>query len=302
MTMCRMFVQPVQLFIKLSRMNKILFERYVPSSNIKYLKDESGSPRMPLVRTRNFALFLCVLQIAADVAGIGTSVVRGQVVALVILNLLLIASAIGGFFGALKLRIILVLSHAMFSVLLFLVLLGTGIFTFVQDKTALRLVLYCPALVDLAAGITSFVLYRHHAVVERVLPSDEEIERARAARIAARQAEERAKADEAEAAAQRQRHRDFDASIAKRTGRYDSDGEEKDDDDDLSDAHSASSHSSREQQAYECAICLNAKKNTLLLPCHHCATCFECAGSFVLGKSKCPMCRATIEKVEKIYL
>jgi hypothetical protein len=283
-------------------MNKILFERQVPASNMKYLKDDAGTSRMPLVRTRNFALFFCALQVAADVAGIGTSAVRGQVAALVILNLLLIVGAIAGFIGALKLRIVLALAHSVFSVMLFLVLLGTGIFTFVQDKTALRLVLYCPALIDLAAGITSFVLYRHHAAVERLLPSDEEIERARAARLA----DQRKRADEVEAEAQRQRHRDFDASIAKRARRYDSsdgDGDGGDSHDDFDDAHSASSHSSdAAEQAYECAICMSAKKNALLIPCHHCATCFECAGKFVMGTSKCPMCRATIQKVEKIYL
>jgi hypothetical protein len=277
-------------------MNKIYFAKYVPTAQEKYLKDSDGTTRMPITRTRTFALFFCALQICADVVGIGTSAVRGQVILLVLVNAVLIAGAIGGFLGALRLNMLLTLIHMMLSFLLVLVLLGTGIFTFVQDNTVLRLVLYSPALIDLAAAITSFVLYRNYSAVHAIVPSDDDVAAERALRESAAAAAQRAAADAAEAEAQRQRHREFEASNQKRMGRHVTDH----DDNSLEDAGSNSS--STMEHTLECTICLSAKKNALLFPCHHCATCIDCANTFVFGESKCPLCRATIQKVEKIYL
>nr|XP_022314283.1 uncharacterized protein LOC111118883 isoform X2 [Crassostrea virginica] len=48
-----------------------------------------------------------------------------------------------------------------------------------------------------------------------------------------------------------------------------------------------------------CKICYNAYRNTVFKPCGHVVCCWGCAKQF---KKICPVCRAMIESVDKIFL
>jgi hypothetical protein len=53
----------------------------------------------------------------------------------------------------------------------------------------------------------------------------------------------------------------------------------------------------------ECKICFDEQINTVLLPCGHACCCWECSVrlKFASWDSSCPLCRANIESVSKIY-
>ena len=51
------------------------------------------------------------------------------------------------------------------------------------------------------------------------------------------------------------------------------------------------------EQASECVVCLEEKREMVLVPCGHACVCEGCSGTLAL----CPICRATIEKAVKMY-
>lgn len=51
-----------------------------------------------------------------------------------------------------------------------------------------------------------------------------------------------------------------------------------------------------------CSICLDAKKNALFVPCGHLSACFPCAQLILSSAQRCPVCRARIEKVVKVFI
>lgn len=51
----------------------------------------------------------------------------------------------------------------------------------------------------------------------------------------------------------------------------------------------------------ECAICMDGPKDTLLAPCGHVCCCNGCAKRLHTRADKCPVCRATIESIFKVF-
>lgn len=58
----------------------------------------------------------------------------------------------------------------------------------------------------------------------------------------------------------------------------------------------ASSPSSR-----ECAICMDAERDTLLCPCRHLLTCSSCSWSLIVNQETCPICRAPIKEILHVF-
>ena len=54
-------------------------------------------------------------------------------------------------------------------------------------------------------------------------------------------------------------------------------------------------------ESSECAVCLVHRKDAVLAPCGHMCACFRCATRLHRQQDKCPICRATIEHVVKVY-
>ncbi|KAH8074426.1 acylglycerol lipase [Aureococcus anophagefferens] len=54
-------------------------------------------------------------------------------------------------------------------------------------------------------------------------------------------------------------------------------------------------------ESSECAVCLVHRKDAVLAPCGHMGACFRCATRLHRQQDKCPICRATIEHVVKVY-
>jgi SWI/SNF-related matrix-associated actin-dependent regulator 1 of chromatin subfamily A len=52
-----------------------------------------------------------------------------------------------------------------------------------------------------------------------------------------------------------------------------------------------------------CCVCKDAAKGAVFKPCGHACVCFEC-GKQIAGqkKAKCPICRARVKRVEKVFL
>merc|ERR1719356_1208713 len=50
----------------------------------------------------------------------------------------------------------------------------------------------------------------------------------------------------------------------------------------------------QEQQDHYCAVCLDAKVTTMLMPCRHAVLCDDCANSILAGNRSCPVCREQI--------
>jgi len=50
-----------------------------------------------------------------------------------------------------------------------------------------------------------------------------------------------------------------------------------------------------------CIICFEKDRNAFILPCGHLATCIDCATELQSGSNKCPVCRADIVAVHKIF-
>ena len=47
----------------------------------------------------------------------------------------------------------------------------------------------------------------------------------------------------------------------------------------------------------ECVVCLDGRRECVFVPCGHVATCEQCSGTLV----NCPICRASIERVVRVY-
>ena len=172
------------------------------SEKIQFRADAKGELVQPLCQRRTLAGAVAALQIVADFVAMGTAVPRGQILILVMINIAFIASAIGGLLGAARLNHNLQFFHWMLSGVLVLVLVGIGIADYVKESSWLRLALYAPALVDIAATVTSLMLWiEFGAELER----EEEIEAERA-RVR----------DEREQAAQAERHRQFEEEKKRR--------------------------------------------------------------------------------------
>lgn len=54
----------------------------------------------------------------------------------------------------------------------------------------------------------------------------------------------------------------------------------------------------------DCVICMNAERNTTVLPCRHMCMCYDCAQAIKVqaSQAKCPICRNEIESMLKITL
>eukprot|EP00271_Cylindrocystis_brebissonii_P019626 TRINITY_DN6042_c0_g1_i4.p1 TRINITY_DN6042_c0_g1~~TRINITY_DN6042_c0_g1_i4.p1 ORF type:complete len:472 (+),score=75.55 TRINITY_DN6042_c0_g1_i4:180-1595(+) len=50
-----------------------------------------------------------------------------------------------------------------------------------------------------------------------------------------------------------------------------------------------------------CAVCLDAKKDAILLECGHLVTCYSCGMSLLSTRPSCPVCRKRISRVVKVY-
>jgi hypothetical protein len=52
----------------------------------------------------------------------------------------------------------------------------------------------------------------------------------------------------------------------------------------------------------KCSICMEKLVNTILLPCSHICLCQSCAGQVEDSDNSCPLCRAEIDTVSKVYI
>jgi len=61
------------------------------------------------------------------------------------------------------------------------------------------------------------------------------------------------------------------------------------------------------ESANECVVCMGEKAEYILLPCGHLCLCGDCKsgfrphGSGGSGLTACPKCRASIDKIQKVY-
>ncbi|CAF0897108.1 unnamed protein product [Adineta steineri] len=54
---------------------------------------------------------------------------------------------------------------------------------------------------------------------------------------------------------------------------------------------------------HECTVCFDRKRDTVLIPCGHICLCYSCADElYQRGTRQCPICRATITSINKVYL
>ena len=51
----------------------------------------------------------------------------------------------------------------------------------------------------------------------------------------------------------------------------------------------------------ECVVCLDEKKTHMFTPCHHRCVCEGCADSIMGGTKECPMCRANVKGLLRVY-
>ena len=52
-----------------------------------------------------------------------------------------------------------------------------------------------------------------------------------------------------------------------------------------------------------CVVCMDAPNNHVVLPCLHMCVCEACAEQLLqlLGTSRCPVCRTTIERIGQVF-
>lgn len=265
----------------------VFCQRFVPPARLPLVVDAASStPRRPIAQPRAVAFGLCLLQIGVDLCLAGLSSIRGQVAALVALELLLLLSALFGIAGAVRCQEVFSLVHWMSSVFLSLVEIAVGVFTLVADFSGVRLALMWPVVVNLAAAGASFVLWlrlnREIELHPLVTPANA--------------------ADAAEAEAQQRRHREFDDAAAARRKAAGEAPVNADADHDSA-ASTTSSSSSSSGDAHLCVVCLAAPKNALFTPCHHVAACMPCAKTLSEKRpALCPICRAPVDNVALVYL
>ncbi|RNA05873.1 peroxisomal fatty acid beta-oxidation multifunctional AIM1-like [Brachionus plicatilis] len=59
---------------------------------------------------------------------------------------------------------------------------------------------------------------------------------------------------------------------------------------------------SDENKDNDCAICMDMVRNSVLRPCNHMITCFDCSNLLFKRSDNCPICREKIEDVIKIFM
>ncbi len=52
----------------------------------------------------------------------------------------------------------------------------------------------------------------------------------------------------------------------------------------------------------DCVICMDISRNSVLRPCNHMITCYECSMLLLNREDNCPICRKRIEDVIKIFM
>ena len=50
----------------------------------------------------------------------------------------------------------------------------------------------------------------------------------------------------------------------------------------------------------KCVICMDAKIDTVCVPCGHRCLCVECS-DLIMKQKKCPICRSNIDQIIKTY-
>eukprot|EP01092_Planopodium_desertum_P011003 TRINITY_DN500_c0_g1_i3.p1 TRINITY_DN500_c0_g1~~TRINITY_DN500_c0_g1_i3.p1 ORF type:complete len:305 (+),score=-12.25 TRINITY_DN500_c0_g1_i3:59-973(+) len=63
-----------------------------------------------------------------------------------------------------------------------------------------------------------------------------------------------------------------------------------------------SSTTDEEDESKLCSICMTEPKTALFLPCAHICTCESCANSLHSKKAGCPICRQSIDRVQRVYI
>ena len=53
---------------------------------------------------------------------------------------------------------------------------------------------------------------------------------------------------------------------------------------------------------HECVVCMDSKKSHALVPCGHMCVCKKCAETILATRQLCPVCRALVLQVFKVYL
>jgi hypothetical protein len=73
---------------------------------------------------------------------------------------------------------------------------------------------------------------------------------------------------------------------------------------DLKNKTSKSIHENHDiyNQDSDCAICMDKKRNSVLRPCNHMITCFECSKLLLNRVDNCPVCREKIDDVIRIFM
>jgi len=56
-----------------------------------------------------------------------------------------------------------------------------------------------------------------------------------------------------------------------------------------------------ENQTKECILCLDKPVSHIILPCMHFSLCEDCAKGYKRGESTCPVCRAPVTDVRKVF-
>jgi hypothetical protein len=57
----------------------------------------------------------------------------------------------------------------------------------------------------------------------------------------------------------------------------------------------------KEDESDDCVVCMTTKKNYIILPCMHMCLCSECVEP-TRASTKCPMCRADIVDIKKVFV
>jgi len=70
----------------------------------------------------------------------------------------------------------------------------------------------------------------------------------------------------------------------------------------LNDSGSLTDSSEKPKPAVDCVVCFSNPVNAVVLPCGHATLCLECAQAIVNSTGNCPICRARVQQVIKIYL
>jgi hypothetical protein len=52
----------------------------------------------------------------------------------------------------------------------------------------------------------------------------------------------------------------------------------------------------------ECNVCRENMIDTITFPCHHAAMCVSCARDYGRVQQTCPVCRTTLQAIERLYL